>query len=194
MKLIKLGGDLLINKKAEIKAITYVVNKRTRKRFTFGEWRKTFKATMLDLSLWDIQSIGYNYLSNEVRADREDVEAEIRYLWDGHECYKEPVIVYYIFGVQIPKSLPKKKREQLLWTPVENRPDLGNYVYAMDNRLEGIAFDDDKRIYLTVAFKMYAKKPFTVIAVGTAPEQDQCEEAVFQFVGEEHKIQEALPW
>jgi hypothetical protein len=64
----------------------------------------------------------------------------------------------------------------------------------MDNRLEGIAFDDDKRIYLTVAFKMYAKKPFTVIAVGTAPEQDQCEEAVFQFVGEEHKIQEALPW
>lgn len=169
MKIIKVTGAPLVERNNEIKAYIYVTNRGTRKRYPLGEWRSIYKASHIDLNTWILSAVGYNYISEDVRRERESVEAEIRYLWDGAECHSGAVFVYYLFGVELPKSFSKKNKQALFEGKYfAKTPDEGNYTYSLDNRLKGIAYDDDKCIARKFVERVYVKEPFTYIAVAKA--------------------------
>jgi Holliday junction resolvase RusA-like endonuclease len=52
----------------------------------------------------------------------------------------------------MPKSIPKKRRQQALPTV---RPDLDNYVKQVSDALQGYAFEDDKTIVTSLNRKRY---------------------------------------
>jgi hypothetical protein len=165
MKVITIRTPLLVNKATSIRAYVYLKHKKSNVSMTLGEYTKKKRCDYISLNEWSVYAIGNSYLSEKTRQDREDVEMAIRREWGDHECYSCPVAVYYLFGVPMPRSWSNKRKQELLWTPVGSRPDEGNYTYAMDNRLEGIAFEDDKLIAHKQAEKLYSVRPFTLIGV-----------------------------
>lgn len=78
-----------------------------------------------------------------------------------------PVEVSYTFLVAIPKGTSSVRRRQMLNRLIlpDKRPDEGNYTYFLDNALQGIVYDDDKRICAKHAYKFYGEEPKTVIRV-----------------------------
>lgn len=194
MKIIKLERLSLVEKNNEIKAYVYIKNRRTGKGVPLFEWIKTFHISQIDLSLWLPYAIGYNYVSETVRSAREGIEAELRYLWDGYDCSARPVFVYYCFGMPIPQSLSIKKSKALLGSWHNTTPDEGNLTYSLDNRLQGIAFDNDRRITKKMVTKVYSRDPFTIIGVCEAKYWQGCLQLCEEEVSKEIEQQGEKPW
>lgn len=59
----------------------------------------------------------------------------------------------YTFHRQMPKSWSKKKRAAKMGTPEDSNRDLDNYIKAIQDALEGFAFENDNQVvqYLNVA-------------------------------------------
>lgn len=78
-----------------------------------------------------------------------------------------PLEVVAVFGKSVPKSYSKKRRQACLAhreCPV-GRPDVDNYLKAVLDALNGLAFEDDSQITHTVAWKTYAENPFVRIDI-----------------------------
>lgn len=59
---------------------------------------------------------------------------------------------------ETPKSLSKKKRTLLLYTPYDKRPDCDNLAKSILDALNGLAYKDDKQItYLSIE-KLYGEE------------------------------------
>lgn len=97
---------------------------------------------------------------------------ESRVLWEirqqrPEKPVSEPISITLWFGMPIPKSTSKKRRELMLTEKIchTKKPDLDNlikfYLDVMNNEI----FLDDKQIYFLTAFKEYAENPRTEIYI-----------------------------
>lgn len=100
------------------------------------------------------------------KKDKEAIQWQIKPLAPT-ELICGPVEVTYAFFFAIPKATSKIKRQQMLKRIIlpDIRPDDGNLSYLIDNALQGIVYDDDKRIVARHQFKFYGTEEKTVIRV-----------------------------
>lgn len=168
MKTIIIKRKLIINKSPQIRAFVYMKNYRTKENLTLGVYNKRcgFKTT-IDQSQWYIYAIGNSFIREDVRDDREAVVSMLKEAWGDTPCYTCAIAAMYTFGVQMPKAWSKKRVRERLFSPVALRPDEGNYTYALDNRLEGIAYEDDKLISYKMANKVYSLYPMTIVSIAS---------------------------
>lgn len=83
------------------------------------------------------------------------------------ECFKirgersymnnEALFISIVFIFKIPKSYTKKRRNSILEGKEHytKKPDLDNLVKAILDGLNGVAYEDDRQIVGTAAFKRY---------------------------------------
>ena len=64
------------------------------------------------------------------------------------------------FGIMIPKSWSKKKREELNNTYCSNNSDIDNYIKAILDSLNGIVYVDDKQVVELFAKKIYSEEGY----------------------------------
>jgi len=73
---------------------------------------------------------------------------------------KKLVSVELEFGIMIPKSWSKKKREELNNTYCSNNSDIDNYIKAILDSLNGIVYIDDKQVVELFAKKIYSEEGY----------------------------------
>lgn len=74
-----------------------------------------------------------------------------------------PVAVNLVFGMPIPKSTPKSRKEAMFEGIIKHtkRPDVDNMAKAvLDALSHGIAWEDDSQIVRLSITKEYAKEPY----------------------------------
>lgn len=76
------------------------------------------------------------------------------------------------FCMEIPKSVPKKKRESL--TVHTKRPDLDNLIKWVKDCCNGVVWVDDNQVWAMSAVKVYSEKPITEITI-IMQEDDPCQ-------------------
>lgn len=75
----------------------------------------------------------------------------------GMERLEGPVELEAVFYISPPKSLSRKKFEVLVGErgPVIKRPDIDNYIKAIQDGLNETAYMDDSQVYSVMARKVY---------------------------------------
>lgn len=78
---------------------------------------------------------------------------------------EEPICVNIVFGMPIPVSTPKSKKDKMLEGILQHtkRPDLDNLLKAVLDALNGVAWEDDSQIVRISAMKEYSEKPYIYI-------------------------------
>ena len=69
------------------------------------------------------------------------------------------IALYVVFYMPIPKSWSKKKKEEMNGRPHLFKPDNSNILKLIEDRANGILYDDDKRIYKHHLEKIYSYEP-----------------------------------
>ena len=64
------------------------------------------------------------------------------------------------FGIMIPKSWSKKKKQELNNTYCSNNSDIDNYIKAILDSLNGIVYIDDKQVVELFAKKIYSEEGY----------------------------------
>lgn len=93
----------------------------------------------------------------------------------GLEPYDGPLEVRMEFYRPVQASISKKERARRLsgaHRPTV-KPDLSNYIKALEDGLNGIIWIDDNRIVQIVAEKKYSDRPRIVIEVNKVDEVDK---------------------
>ena len=74
------------------------------------------------------------------------------------ELSEKPIDVIIKIWFKTPKSLSKKKKSALLYTPYDKKPDCDNLAKSILDALNGLAYKDDKQVtYLSIE-KMYGEE------------------------------------
>ena len=73
---------------------------------------------------------------------------------------EKPVSVELEFGIMMPKSWSKKKREELNNTYCSNNSDIDNYIKAILDSLNGVVYVDDKQVVELFAKKIYSEEGY----------------------------------
>lgn len=103
-----------------------------------------------------------------------DYEEKVKFAFMSQTCEKMPVypkgvplMVEATFAKSVPKSYTKKKREACLNGDMlpTSKPDIDNYLKAMLDAINGLAFEDDSQIVMTMAEKIYAEQPYVEIKI-----------------------------
>ena len=77
-----------------------------------------------------------------------------------------PLIAYVYAHFSIPRSISKKRRQEMVGKPhTKHRGDLDNVVKAVLDALNGYAFPDDCAVCAIVAVKDYQPKPTTTVII-----------------------------
>lgn len=112
----------------------------------------------------------------------EDYEESIKFAFMSQTCERMPVYskgvpleVKAIFAKSVPKSYTKKKREACLNGDLlpTGKADLDNYLKAVLDALNGLAFEDDSQIVMTTAEKIYAEVPYVAVQIRAIDELDE---------------------
>lgn len=93
----------------------------------------------------------------------------------GLEPYDGPLEVCMEFYRPVQASLSRKERVRRL-SGVHRptvKPDLSNYIKALEDGLNGIIWIDDNRIVQIVAEKKYSDRPYIVIEVNKVDEVEK---------------------
>ena len=93
----------------------------------------------------------------------------------GLEPYDGPLEVRMVFYRPVQTSISKKERARRLsgiHRPTV-KPDLSNYIKALEDGLNGIIWVDDNRIVQIVAEKKYSDRPRIVIEVNKVDEVEE---------------------
>lgn len=64
-----------------------------------------------------------------------------------------------------PKSISKKKRDELIGKPYLHKPDGDNIIKIICDALNGIAYKDDKQIYLVAISKVYGEESMVEVEI-----------------------------
>ena len=75
-----------------------------------------------------------------------------------HTPIETPIALMVCIEIEPPQSWSNRKRERVIHTPITNRPDLDNYIKAIQDSMNGIIYLDDKQIYKLYAVKRYGKE------------------------------------
>lgn len=73
--------------------------------------------------------------------------------------YKGAIKIEVGFYMPIPKSLSKKKQEELTGDWHIKKPDCDNMIKGIKDALEGIAYDNDSQVCHETSYKIYSRKP-----------------------------------
>lgn len=103
---------------------------------------------------------------NPSKADKERLQWQMR-PYALKELIKEPCILKLTFFFPIPKRTSKNMRKMMLAGIIrpDIRPDNSNLAYIIENALQGIAYDDDKRVCSNIYHKFYGEVAKTVVEV-----------------------------
>ena len=101
-----------------------------------------------------------------------------------------PLGVRMLFVMPIPKSVSKKKHEELLGERHTKKPDLDNLVKAVLDGLNGTAFEDDSRIHRIMAIKEYGDDPRVVVTL-TGEEKEELDGTVSE--GTDQSLRALVP-
>lgn len=76
-----------------------------------------------------------------------------------------PVAINLVFGMPIPKSTPKSRKEAMIEGIIKHtkRPDVDNMAKAVLDALNGLAWDDDSQIVRLSITKEYTKEPYVYL-------------------------------
>jgi Holliday junction resolvase RusA-like endonuclease len=81
------------------------------------------------------------------------------------EILDEPLRVELSFQMQIPKSLSKKKRSELIGSPHVIKPDCDNLAKFTLDVMNGIIYRDDSCVFDLKSTKTYSNEPKTTIRI-----------------------------
>lgn len=110
---------------------------------------------------------GHRVIFNPNKVDKESAQRSIKVLMlkSSWSHFKGPISVQMTFGVSIPDSYSKKRREGLLNAFCDKRPDLDNYIKFYMDVLNGVVFADDGQVTKLECKKIYSDQPKTIIYV-----------------------------
>lgn len=93
-------------------------------------------------------------------------ERQIRNGYNG-PVFRGAVDLSCTFGMKIPQSESKKNRELILRGEIRpcRRPDLDNLCKAVQDALNGVAYEDDAQIVGLSAVKVYSDVPYVQIKI-----------------------------
>lgn len=81
------------------------------------------------------------------------------------ELYEKKLKVRQVFYMPIPKSLSRKKQEELDGKYCDTGGDMDNLLKAIWDSLNKVAYNDDKQIVDSSEAKYYSKKPRIEITI-----------------------------
>lgn len=81
-----------------------------------------------------------------------------------------PLSIDVVIWQQIPKSVSKKKREDMLHKRLlpTKKPDCSNVLKAIEDGLNGVAYADDSQIVQVSVVKYYGEYPETIVSISEA--------------------------
>ena len=87
-------------------------------------------------------------------------EATVRYAFLNKynintELSKNPFRARILAFFEPPKSISKKKKSELIYTPYTKKPDVDNIVKSILDSLNGIAYKDDNQVIELIILKRY---------------------------------------
>ena len=92
-------------------------------------------------------------------------EKLIRDSWTHGIVDAEYLTIDMVFKMPKPQSLSKKKQRELDGQPHVKKPDLDNFVKAILDSIQGVAFDNDSKVWCINACKEYAEEPSVWIGI-----------------------------
>lgn len=96
-----------------------------------------------------------------------DYERQIRdeFLKTGCDPIEGPVHVMITAAFSPPKSLSKKKQEEMLKQLPTKKPDVDNLAKVVLDALNGVAYTDDKQVTALSVFKIYKEEPYITVVL-----------------------------
>ena len=109
---------------------------------------------------------GHTYTPKRTR----DYETYVANEWirqNGKTLMKGDIKLELVFGMKIPKSWSKEKEKKAILGYINpaTRPDTTNLIKAVEDGLNGVAYEDDKQIIDIRARKIYTPQPYTEIII-----------------------------
>ena len=99
------------------------------------------------------------------KKEKEQIQYMMRANYGLLTPFKGPIDLDLRFGMPIPKSYSKKRKEALLNNCHSCKPDLSNLIKFYEDALTGILWEDDSQIYKIAATKTYCKSPHVTITI-----------------------------
>ena len=91
---------------------------------------------------------------------------EFKKLWSQSQLPKDKAVTLTLdFRMPIPKSLSKKKQQELSMQWHRKKPDIDNLCKLVQDALNGLAWEDDSCVCVIQATKRYSFEPCTVVRV-----------------------------
>lgn len=108
---------------------------------------------------------GHTYTPDKTREFERRVKAA--FIKSGEATFKPntKLILTVVAYMPIPASLPKKVKRKLFNEPHSKKPDLDNIIKAVSDGLNGIAFEDDSKIWIICGKKVYSDNPRTMVRI-----------------------------
>lgn len=101
-----------------------------------------------------------------------DAETQIKYMlmsWKNRNNFStiedKPIAIEFTFGMAMPKSYSKKKRDELLGKPHIIKPDCDNLIKLQMDAMNGIIFKDDSLVYSLKGTKLHTEEDFVDIKI-----------------------------
>lgn len=88
-------------------------------------------------------------------------EELVRWCWradSGKSICGVPLSVHITAYFMPPKSVSKKKHDELIGTPYTHKPDADNIAKAILDALNGVAFVDDSAVTELIVTKLYGER------------------------------------
>lgn len=116
----------------------------------------------------------FTYTPKKTEQYENDVIKLYRQMTGGYMFPKKtPLHVALVFGMPIPKSTPKKYREQMINQELGHtkKPDVDNLAKSVLDALNGIAYPDDSQIVSLNIKKVYAEEPHVWVMIREEDEE-----------------------
>ena len=101
-----------------------------------------------------------------------EAEEEIKYKlisWKNKNNFytieDKPIAIEFTFGIAMPKSYSKKKRDNLLCKSHIIKPDCDNLIKLQMDAMNGIIFKDDSLVYSLKGTKLHTEEDFVDIKI-----------------------------
>lgn len=113
----------------------------------------------------------YDPMDKQKKAIRQEMAGYVKQFYINFEKLKHPRLSF-VFHMPIPKSIPKKLLPlyQSGLLKHEKKPDADNLIKLYQDCLDGIAFDNDEKVVLGAAIKLYHTEPKTIIILNDTNE------------------------
>lgn len=107
---------------------------------------------------------GHSYLPAKT-ADFQKLMAW-EYVKQGGENFgKNPISIVLIVEKGFPKSYSKAKRAKLRGQVCTEKPDCSNILKAIEDGLQGVAFDNDKQVAFVSMAKRWSEEPCIILKI-----------------------------